>query len=181
VARPVERLVISSRGGGVEAGIALGRWVRERGLDVEVADVCLSSCANYVFTAGARKILRPGAVVGWHGSYTHLLETGQWTDDVAYRIRAYGEDGPTARLNARRMVERLVRMERAFFDEIGVDGYICWVGKMPPYDAPDYYTLSVPDMARFGVTGVAAPARYPDGAGQGLDVHLIHVDLQARD
>jgi hypothetical protein len=178
--RPVHRLVITSGGGSVQAGVALGRWVFENGLDVEVADHCLSSCANYVFTAGHRKRIRPGAVVAWHGSYTHLDRTDAWPDDIAYRMRTYGEDADTARSNARRTVDRLVALERAFFREIGVDGFLCWVGKMPPHEAPDYYTLSVADMARFGVTGVVAPQPYPGPAARRTDVNLVHVELQDR-
>jgi hypothetical protein len=96
-------------------------------------------------------------------------------------MEAYGEDRPVARANARRLVERLVRLERAFFEQVGVDGYICWVGKMPPHRAPDYYTLPVADMARFGVTHVVAPPGYPDRVLDGLDVDLVRVDLGERD
>jgi hypothetical protein len=71
----------------------------------------------------------------------------------------------------------LVALEQALFDRIGVDGYLCWVGKMPPYEAPDYYVLSAADMARFGVEDIEAPADYPPAELPGLDLHLIHVRL----
>lgn len=175
--REFDRLVIDSGGGSVEAGIALGRWVHRHGLDVEVRVRCLSSCANYVFTAGRRKIIRPGAVVAWHGNYRHLLETGLWTDEAEWRMREHGEDEDTARREARALVERLVRLEDAFFREIGVDGYVCWVGKMPPHAVPNYYFLSVEDMARFGIDAVEAPADYPRTDVSGLGVDIRYLDL----
>lgn len=173
--RAVERLRITSSGGSVEAGIALARWVHRNNLDVVVDDHCLSSCANYVFPAGARKVIRPGAVVAWHGSYRHLVETGLWRDDVAYRMEAHGEDRATARRRARAEAERLAALEDAFFAEIGVDPRLCWFAKVAPYHVPDYYTLSVDGMARFGVTGVEAPDGYPpdDPARPGLHVTVI--------
>lgn len=84
--QPVERLVITSNGGEVEAGIALGEWVFEHQLDVEIESYCLSSCANYVFPAGRNKFIREGAVVAWHGNYHHLAATGLWTDDINSRM-----------------------------------------------------------------------------------------------
>ena len=158
--RPLQRLSITSSGGDVAAAIALGEWVFAQHLDVEVPDYCLSSCANYVFPAGRRKIIRAAAVVAWHGNYRHLEETGLWRDDVALRMRRDGEDEQTAIRYVREQLEYLVGLERDFFAGIGVDEYLCWVAKQPPYNVPDYYFLSTHDMARFGVKQVQAPPDY---------------------
>jgi hypothetical protein len=155
------RLVVDSPGGEVEAGIVLGRWVFEQGADLVVEGECLSSCANYVFTAARRKTVRPGAVVAWHGNYHHLEATGLWRDDVAARRARTGEPEATAEQAVRAQVERLVALERAFFATIGVDERLCWVGKRPPHEVPNYFTLSAEDMARFGVFGVSLPEDYP--------------------
>ncbi len=158
--RPVARLVITSGGGEVAAAIALGRWVFDHRIDVEIDEYCLSSCANYVFTAARRKTIRPGAVVAWHGNYRHLKETGLWRDDVARRVERDSQDRAAARREVLALVERLVRLEQGFFKRIGVNDYLCWIGKMPPYNAPNYYFLSKEDMARFGVTRVRTPPDY---------------------
>lgn len=158
--RPLQRLSITSSGGDVAAAIALGEWVFAQRLDVEVPDYCLSSCANYVFPAGRRKIIRAAAVVAWHGNYRHLEQTGLWRDDVTLRMRRDGEDEQTATRYVREQLEYLVGLERDFFARIGVDEYLCWVAKQPPYDVPDYYFLSTQDMARFGVKQVQAPPDY---------------------
>ncbi|NNG12451.1 MAG: hypothetical protein HKM88_04295 [Halobacteria archaeon] len=179
--RPVTRLVITSSGGEVEAGIALGTWVFEHRLDVEVPEYCLSSCANYVFPAAKRKTIAPGAVVAWHGNYHHLKATGLWTEDIAVRMQRYGEDATMAREQVRAEMERLVRLERDFFTRIGVDQYLCWVGKMSPYNAPNYYFLSPEDMAGFGVTLVQTPSGYENTDVSDLKASVVYIRLNNTD
>ena len=174
----VKRLVITSSGGDVEAGIALGLWVFSHRLDVVVPEYCLSSCANYVFPAGRHKSIDAGALVAWHGNYNHLKQTGLWHDDIAGRMERHGVDAVTAKRQVREEMERLVGLERDFFMHIGVDEYLCWIGKMPPYNAPDYYFLSRQDMARFGVTHVRAPSDYTETDTSGFSVNIIFVQLR---
>lgn len=175
--KAVKRLVITSDGGEVAAGIALGLWVFENNLDIEVPEYCLSSCANYVFPAGRHKFIGEGAVVAWHGNYHHLEQTGLWEDEVAGRMERHGEDAATARAQVRGEVDRLVRLEQDFFARIGVDEYLCWVGKMPPYNVPDYYFLSARDMARFGVTHVHTPSGYENSEHPGVSVQLMYIKI----
>lgn len=63
-----KRLVISSPGGNIGSGIQLGEWIKKHNLDVEVSNLCASSCANYIFTAANNKYLRKDSVLIWHGS-----------------------------------------------------------------------------------------------------------------
>lgn len=65
-------LRLTSSGGEVEAAIRLAGWIYTNKIDIEVVDYCLSSCANYLFTAAFQKTILPGAVVAWHGNYHHL-------------------------------------------------------------------------------------------------------------
>jgi len=175
--KTVKRLIITSGGGDVEAGIALASWVFDHGLTIEVSEYCLSSCANYVFPAGRRKTIGPGAIVAWHGNYIHLKQTGLWRDDIAARMERHGEDAATAEVHVREEVDRLVRLERDFFARVGVNEYLCWVGKMPPYKAPDYYFLSRQDMARFGVSQVQTMPGYENTDVSGFSDHIMHIKL----
>jgi len=174
---PIARLLITSGGGEVEAAVELAEWVFAHGIDVEVEDYCLSSCANYVFPAARARRIREGAVVAWHGNYTHLLQTGLWRDDIAPRAERTGEDKATAEAEVKGLTDRLAALERAFFEKIGVDQYLCWIGKMPPYSVPNYYFLSVEDMARFGVTRVTAPPGYgeTDVSGFAADIRFVRL------
>jgi len=175
--KKVDRLVITSAGGSVKAGIELGLWVYKQQLTLEVRDYCFSSCANYVFTAAARKIIRPGAVVAWHGNYHHLLDTGLWRDDVPARMQRTGESRTTASQRVLEQVQDLVKREKKFFATISVDQYLTWIGKMPPYSARNYYFLSPADMARFGVRQVEAPKDYPNTDTSRYDVAIEFVRL----
>ena len=173
----IERLIITSSGGEVAAGIALGLWIFEQRLDIEVPDYCLSSCANYVFPAGQHKSIAAGAIVAWHGNYNHLKQTGLWRDDIAGRMERNDEDAATAEAHVREEVEQLAQLERDFFARIGVDEYLCWIGKLPPYNVPNYYFLSRQDMARFGVTHVLTPPGYENTDVAGFSDHIMFIAL----
>jgi hypothetical protein len=176
--KAVKRLIITSGGGEVEAGIALGLWVFDHSLNIEVPEYCLSSCANYVFPAGHHKSIGAGAIVAWHGNYNHLKQIGLWQDDIAVRMERYGEDAATAKAHVREEVDRLVRLERDFFARIGVNEYLCWIGKVPPYNAPNYYFLSRQDMARFGITHVQTPPGYGNTDVSDFGDHIMHIKLR---
>ena len=138
----VLRLVIRSQGGLVDAALDMAEAVHDRGLDVEVDGACLSSCANYVFPAGRRKLLSGPGAVGWHGNMAHVLYRaqrgeGQWSEELMAQART------------------LARREQDFFGRIGVDGFVCWFGKIQPYAEADFYALSPQDMGRFGIRDVA--------------------------
>lgn len=155
----IRRVVITSRGGLVAPALDMADVIRDRGLDVEVPRACWSSCANYIFPSGREKRLGHARAIGWHGNMTHVLwldqnGKGQW--DAALMAEA----------------RDLARREAIFFRRIGVDGYVCWFGKRPPYDMPDFYALRVNDMARFGITGVTVtdPAKDDADAPELLDV-----------
>jgi len=156
----IKKLIITSYGGEVEAGIELGRWVFDRGIEVIVSGYCFSSCANYVFTAGSRKVIQPGAVVAWHGNYHHLYQTGLWRDDVSARMKRTNETLKKAEEHVMQEVRRLVNLEKSYFNTINVNQYICWVGKMPPYKTRNYFSMSANDMQFFGVDQVITPKDY---------------------
>lgn len=176
----IRELVITSSGGEVAAAIVLGTWVYRRQLAVSVVGYCLSSCANYVFTAGRGRRVAPGAVVAWHGNYHHLLATGLWQDDIPLRMHRTGEDRAAARKHLWTQVQELVARERDFFALIGVDQDLCWVGKRPPYEVPNYFFLSAQDMARFGVRGVELPAGYTQTNVSELAVDIRFISLDQR-
>ena len=174
--KSVNRLVITSDGGDVAAGINLGLWVHQFAVDVEIQGYCLSSCANYVFTAGRNKVITPGAVVAWHGNYNHLKQTGGWRDEVPV-LQTKGEDEASVTSRLLNQVEKLVRLEQEFFKRIGVNEYVCWVGKMPPYNVPNYYFFSAKDMAKFGIGRVETPKGYAQTDVSDFTVHIVFLSL----
>lgn len=179
--RNISRLIIRSSGGEVEAGIELGNRVYRQKIDVEVSEYCLSSCANYVFTAGNRKIIPKGAVVAWHGNYRHLQLSGEWQEDIPKRMRRLGEDEATARAAVKAQMEKLVVLETAFFNKTGVDEKLCRIGKEAPYKVPNYYFLSGKAMQRFGLTGLEFPADYEKTDISGFAVLIQYLDLDGEE
>ena len=158
----VRRLVITSPGGLVIPALDMAEAMAARGVDVEVPEACFSSCANYVFLAGRRKLLGGPGAVGWHGNMTHVLHLqhtgeGRWTRPEIAAAHV------------------LARRESAFFQRIGVDGFVCWFAKLPPYGVEDFYALTPQDMAVFGIRDVSVrPGGIPPYAPPG--VQMVNVD-----
>ena len=138
---PITRLIITSGGGDVAAALDMADAIRAHQLDIEVPRACLSSCANYIFPAGRRKTLGRPDAVGWHGNMAHVL----------HLLRTGQEHLTEGQVDSAR---QLAARESAFYTGIGVDGFVCWFGKLAPNDVEDFYWLSVADMARFGIRDV---------------------------
>jgi hypothetical protein len=69
----ITKLVVNSNGGDAEEGLAIGKIILKRPIDVQVTGICVSSCANYIFTAARRKYIKDG-IVGYHGNISAVLD-----------------------------------------------------------------------------------------------------------
>ena len=165
---PVDTLVINSPGGYTTTGRRLGQWVRDQRITVVVDEFCFSSCANYIFTAAPKKIIRDGAYVGWHGSeqyWQYVHHTGECVapgDQVTALPEPGGYSiGPDG---------RMIRQEFDVIDEatllasVGVMVDALLYGIMPER-CESYlsmgaageaagWTFSIDDMADFGINNV---------------------------
>ncbi len=151
----ITRLVITSRGGLVAPALDMAEAIHARGLDVVVPEDCLSSCANYIFPAGRRKTLGWPGAVAWHGNMTHVVylqQSGQasWSEPLMAEAR------------------QLARRETDFFRRLGMDGFLCWFGKIAPYDVEAFYYVSVQDMEKFGIRDVTVREGAVDRSEEGL-------------
>ena len=137
----LERFLVESGGGDMETAMYLGALIHQAGLVVEVVGFgCLSSCANYLFPAGSARRIRPGAVVAWHGSAIQE----NWNRELS------GDELES--------LEEMRRRQAKFFEMVRVDERITIVGQ--DLECGCSWALSTGDMARFGLTGVEAPADY---------------------
>lgn len=165
----ITRVLIASGGGLVEPAISIATEIRNRRLDVEVVGNCFSSCANYIFPAGANKSISGLGIVAWHGNMSHLLH-----------MHSQG----TKPLDAKALLEvqRLAELENTFFASIGVDQFICWFAKLEPYNVRNLYFLTVEDMAEFGIPDVKVRPDYEKtdvsahNANGVINLQLIKVD-----
>jgi hypothetical protein len=184
----VTTLLIESSGGEIVVGMDFGNWVAERELNVIIDHACLSSCANYVFTAGRQKEIQPGAVVAWHGSAKQpgLLE--QLHQLVEQDIASQGlpaheqqRELTRARRANVRYLTGAIRKQDEFFYRVGVDEYVTRIGN-DRYGVRGFFYLSVDDMAEFGIANVTADENYADMEPRalarriGFPVTLIRLD-----
>ena len=167
-AETVERIVVESEGGDVREALVLANWIVDRGLDVEVRKVCASSCANYLFAAGRRKIIEDGGIVIWHGSILQKSFRVRG-DDCERRINELQHAGGEL---ADRYLEALdfelqhcaylastVARQAAFFARVDVDEYVTRMGQ-EPHDFKAIWNVPVAVMSRMGLRDVEAPAGY---------------------
>lgn len=164
----VTTLLIESAGGEIVVGMDFGNWIIDRELDVVIDRACLSSCANYVFTAGRRKEILPGAVVAWHGSAKQpgLLEQLHQVveQDIASQElpprRKQRELKRARRANIAYLTSAIYKQDEFFF-RVGVDEYVTRVGN-DKYGVRGFFYLSIADMAVFGIDNVTAAENYAD-------------------
>jgi len=173
-------LDIRSIGGEVNAGMQLGSWVRARKLDVRVMEFCLSSCANYVFTAGLKKTVSNFALIGYHGG------PGKSRFDASTQkmYDALDPAGQKAFMNEiASILARDSRREADYFKQIGVRADLSSLGQQPQYDAlrnstdAALWTYSLEGFAALGVRDITVinPPWKPGSAFRQLKAVTIPV------
>ena len=145
-------LAIRSRGGDVVPGMALGAWVHAHKLNVKVMEFCLSSCANYVFTAGARKIVSSNAMIGFHGGLSSKEFSIGGSQKAAYEaMTATGKAAFKAELKRGQQLQ--LDRESAFFKTIGVRQELTTYGQQERFAnmVGDGWTFTQEGFRFFGV------------------------------
>lgn len=104
---------MDSGGGDAEAGLAIGEFIAKANVDIEVQGICVSSCANYIFTAGRNKILNKG-IVGYHGNITALFNSIT-TEDFVAQMKASGLSEQQAKDLYSHFVTEVVPRKKKFF------------------------------------------------------------------
>jgi len=160
-------LRIESQGGSAGAGMQLGSWLFDNGLDVEVDTYCFSSCANYVFPAGRIKVLAPRASLMWHGGVTQPITPEQLEavlDDTLDHMDETEKNALLERHSRGELLQQLnfsrvdlVARETRFFQMIGIDQRITTLGHLYERELlqgeGDYmgWDFSLEDLAKLGV------------------------------
>lgn len=177
-------LAIRSVGGATGNGLALGRWVRAHKLDVKVFEYCMSSCANYVFPAGVRKVVSNFAVIGLHGglsstSFAFDADTQKKLDTLPPAKRKKMIDQIHASLKGD------AKQEQAYLDELGVRADYVTLGQQERYqrryaDDPDTlgWTYSLADFERLGIRDITVinPPWRPGAAMKKAKFQVLDLD-----
>ena len=146
---------ITSTGGEVNKGMALGDIIFKHNLNVEVNEYCLSSCANYVFTSAQHHRISNYATIGFHGGATGMKKG----------IEAFLESLPENEQKAKKealksYAKKTITREKNFFNKIGVNQKITTLGQDAKYQEQHnlnnyvgwYYSLE--DLKKLGVKNV---------------------------
>ena len=167
----IHTVQLDSGGGDVASAIQIAREIHERGIDVEVVGGCFSSCANYIFPAGKTKTISGLGIVAWHGNIHHLLYLHEKGRSLI----------PKESLDS---LKKIALLEKDFFTSISVDQFICWVGKIEPFNAKNFYFMGPSDMERFGLHDVRVRSDYEKTdlspiKKQGIDIQYLSMKSEA--
>jgi hypothetical protein len=166
--RDVKWLYINSPGGEINISMDIGFWVFQNHLNIRVQERCLSSCANYIFTAGKNKFLEKNAIVAWHGSVVQESLANLTEDEINKALISI--DDPIEKEKARKQIigqyndylDRMKNKQESFFKTIGTDQSVTVIGQNPKYNVKDFWILSIEDMAKFGILNVKGQNYYPE-------------------
>jgi hypothetical protein len=128
-------LAIRSPGGEVNTGMALGTWVHAHRLDVKVMEYCLSSCANYVFSAAKEKIVSNVALIGFHGGPGDINKTRFDAKTTAMLDAAAPAERQAMLGDIANTIKRDGANEAAFFRNIGLRADYSSLGQNDRYKA----------------------------------------------
>lgn len=99
----IKTVTVTTKGGEVFAGRAIGYKIGERPRHLIVDRICMSSCGNYFVPAAARLTLLPRSVIGLHGTPDpHMLSNADMEGHMASMI----EDGSDASEGLTRILKR---------------------------------------------------------------------------
>lgn len=145
-------LSIRSRGGDVSPGLVLGEWVHAHKLNVKVMEFCLSSCANYIFPAGVRKLVSSNAMIGFHGGLSSNDFTIGGSEKAAYDAMT-AEEKLAFKMKLKQGWQPLLDRETAFFKTIGVRQEMTTYGQQERFakTVKDGWTFNQDGFKSFGV------------------------------
>ena len=164
--------------------MALGNWVHDHKLDVKVMEYCLSSCANYVFPAGAHKIVSNFAVIGFHGG----LSSTSFSFDEATK-KMLDAMPPKERQALLDQIDASIKgdavKEQAYLKALGVRADYVTLGQQERYqklyrDDPKVlgWTYTLEDFGRMGIHDISVinPPWRPGAAMKNASFMVLKLD-----
>ena len=167
----IKKVIINSEGGDTVHGRAMGDLIFDNNLDVEVENLCFSSCANYIFTAGNRKIIQKDAIVGFHGNEHQIFFTKAPSQSIYEALKSelkvamqqsQADNLAIDEANLEEQTKKFLQMlddEKAFYKKIGVNVAlpIYAIENLLDSNNSQYFgfTLSIEDFSKFGVKNIS--------------------------
>lgn len=132
-------VVVTSDGGEINAGMSMGEALVPFTTTVVAQRVCASSCANYLFTAGDRRVIGDNALLLFHGG-AHPLDEAELRTAIAPQVRADQLEAQVAAIVAD--VEGQIRRQDAFSERAGIDiDFFRWMAGFNDLSEEDFLEL----------------------------------------
>jgi hypothetical protein len=74
--RNIKRVIISSEGGEIEVAIEAADVIAQKRLTLEIREVCLSACAQFLLAPTPNAVIAPGTLVAFHTTETSMRLLG---------------------------------------------------------------------------------------------------------
>lgn len=114
-------VVVRSGGGEINAAMAMGEALVPRETTVMVHDLCASSCANYLFLAGDRRVILPGALLLYHGGIFEQSEEHWVALREEWSQRMNPRDLEASLKSSRDYETNSLARQAAFLENVDVD------------------------------------------------------------
>lgn len=114
-------VVVESNGGEINAAMAMAEVLVPRQTTVVAHRWCMSSCANYLFLAGDRRVVMADAVLAYHGGI-YAESEAYWTkmrEDFAKRMN--DRDLEASMAASRAYADSSLSRQNAFLKSVNVD------------------------------------------------------------
>ena len=144
-------IVVRSPGGDADTGLAMGEALLDRPATVVTSQICGSSCANYLLTAGKTKIVWKDALLLYHGGITlDFLEST--TTQTREQLTAIAAKDPQSFPDVQSSIDRnieatrqqltgIVARQDAFLVRAGVSRtFFRWMGLFNHMDTAEQAT-----------------------------------------
>lgn len=147
----VKTVIINSGGGDTYEAVQIGLVLKNANVDVVVRGYCLSSAANYLFTAGKTKTIEDG-IVGFHGNSIAL------TNEVGGVENLIPSDTPDRDKFIAR-IQKTLDLEKEFFQSQGISQRLFDITQTNDKGTGDgnTYEFLLPTsktFAKYGITNV---------------------------
>lgn len=114
----VRHLRVTSERGDPMAAMQIGYLLQRKQFIIEVTDVCLEACANYLFTAAEERVVHSNALIAWSGGALDRSWIYQWRSYILPGIKSF----------VTRYADTYLRRETRFFERVNVDQHITVYG-----------------------------------------------------
>ncbi len=154
----VKYMVVDSTGGDVYEAVQIGMTLKDAQVTVIVRGFCLSSCANYLFTAGRHRVIDNG-IVGFHGNAAALAESYGGLEKLFESQMSFWMKPFVSEEKEIEKLRQTVQKEKQFFADLGISQELFTLTQMTDKgkgDGRDYaFLLPTPaTFAKYGILNV---------------------------